>query len=274
MIIEKEINSINDLITFSFPQSCFDASIQRTMLKYVFRGQSNVDYKLKSSLKRNSLGNEAIAEQRLLQNFKKYGQTVEPLITHSIWETLVIAQHHGLPTRLLDWTYSPLVALHFALAQVDTGAKLDTDAAVWAVDLKSMNAQLPDEYRRLIDENNVMAFTLDMLKELNLTLQSYNQDMGNKSVLFFEPPSIDSRIVNQYAILSINSASLDPLDLLFDTQNSEGPDVFKLIIPNGCSRKMVDELQIMGINERVLFPGLDGLASWLKRYYYHRPKDL
>ena len=76
-------------------------------LNYTFRGQNNEEYSLSSSLRRNYGLNARIAEKRLLKNFKKYGVAFNSDIGSSIWKNIVMAQHHGLPTRFLDFSYSP-----------------------------------------------------------------------------------------------------------------------------------------------------------------------
>ena len=94
--------------------SAWNESLGRYRLPYAFRGHPRVDEDLSSSLVRLAAGRPNVArlELHLLRNFRKYayGQTG----ADTIWHWLALGQHRGLPTRLLDWTYSPLVALHFA----------------------------------------------------------------------------------------------------------------------------------------------------------------
>ena len=83
-------------------------------------------------------------------------------------------------------------------------------------------------------------------------------------VVFLEPPSLDERIVNQFALFSIVSTPIEPLD----TWLISHPDVSRrIIIPAALKWEVRDKIDQAGITERMLFPGLDGLAAWLTRYY-------
>ena len=111
-------------------------SLGRFRSTYAFRGQPDVASDLRTSLTR--LGEAT--ENHLLRNFRKYAQR-EVVPGDSVWNWLAVAQHHGLPTRLLDWTYSPYVAMHFATEHIEHYA---LDGVIWCVDYMQTNQLLPD----------------------------------------------------------------------------------------------------------------------------------
>lgn len=264
MIITKELQSIGELIDFSFLEGVNNPNFPNRT-NYTFRGQNREKYDLRSSLKRNSGKRIEYAEKRLLNNFRKYGELLEPKICESVWNTMVIAQHHGIPTRCLDFTISPLVALHFAL----TGNIKQENACVWAINHGLLHEKLlPEKYRNMLNQKNAVSFTVEMLEDMGLTVDKYNEDMKGKCLVFLEPPSIDSRIVNQFSQLALLPNELDPMDDFLDGLSIDKA-VYRFIIPEDKISFFRKQLDKMNITERLLFPGLDGLASYLKRRYQY-----
>ncbi len=237
------------------------ASIGRFRSNYVYRGLSDKDYPLDTVLMRLG-GKYWQLESHLVRNFIKY-TGVDPS-AHSIWSWLSIARHHGLPTRLLDWTYSPLVAMHFATSNID---KYNSDGVIWCVDYIEMHKFLPERFKRLLREENADIFTTVMLGKIYSKLDDLPK-MSGKFALFFEPPSMDERIINQFALHSVTSSPELHLEEILKIH----PELFKrVIIPKEIKWEIRDKLDQSNIHERVLFPGLDGLSMWLTRYY--RSKD-
>ena len=112
---EVRVGSWSELHERLFEDS-WNPAIQRFRSQYAFRGLSDADYRLRTTLMRLG-GPYTRLEAHLLRNFRKYAHR-NVTQGDSVWNWLSVAQHHGLPTRMLDWTYSPLVALHFATSNL------------------------------------------------------------------------------------------------------------------------------------------------------------
>jgi hypothetical protein len=179
----------------------------------------------------------------------------------SVWNWLAVAQHHGLPTRLLDWSFSPYVALHFATQSIDA---YDCDGLIWALDYVGCKAHLPETLKKILAEEDASVFTAEMLSLSAATLDAFDHISDDPFVLFFEPPSLDDRIVNQHALFSLMSS---PTARLEEWLHRHAGLARRMIIPAALKWEIRDRLDQANITERVLFPGLDGLSRWLKRYY-------
>jgi hypothetical protein len=243
----------------------WNPALGRYRLPYAFRGHARADEDLSSSLVRLAAGRDvARLELHLLRNFRKYAHS--EVGARSIWDWLALAQHRGLPTRLLDWTYSPFVALHFATANL---ARMEEDGAVWAFNFVEANRRLPARLKRMLDKEGSDTATVDMLSAFG-SLAEFDR-LGRRSpfVIFMEPPSIDPRIVNQFALFSLMASPTARLDDWL----ADSPELARrIVIPAEMKWEIRDKLDQANINERVLFPGLDGLSRWLTRYYWPKPQ--
>ena len=256
-----------DIRVLSWSELCerlYDNSWQpdlgRFRSNYAFRGVSDKSYDLKTSFLRRCVELSHL-EYHLLRNFSKYAQIETADTRYTDWRWMVIAQHHGLPTRLLDWTYSPFVALHFATENVD---HYHCDGAIWCVDYVAINNMLPKRIKDVLEVVGANAFTLEMLERALPDIQSYERLGKGDQVLFFEPPSMNARIVNQFAFFSVMSDPTARMDVWLQAH----PDLYeRIIIPRELKWEVRDKLDQANITERILFPGLDGLASWLTRHY-------
>jgi hypothetical protein len=240
----------------------WNEKIGRFRSRFAFRGLSCADYRLETTLMRLG-GDYTKLERHLLRNFRKYAHR-SVVERDSLWHWLSVAQHFGLPTRILDWTYSPFIAMHFATANIE---KFDQDGVIWAVNYVKAHELLPQFLRDRLEEEGANVMTLQLMSESINSLKALDElaaRPGEKAVIFFEPPSIDDRIVNQFAFCSVIS---DPALALDDWLRNQPELARKIIIPAPLKWEIRDKLDQANINERVLFPGLDGLSHWLKRHY-------
>jgi hypothetical protein len=229
---------------------------------YAFRGRADAAEDLRTSLIR--LGGDARSlEGYLLRNFRRYARGGD-VPFDSVWDWLALGQHHGLPTRLLDWTYSPYVALHFATANLES---YDADGVVWCLDYVRTHEQLPDVLGDVLKHEGANVFTPELLARAAPGLRELDGLADQPFCLFLEPPSLDERIVNQYALFCLLSGATAVLDDWLTDRLDLGS---KIVIPAELKWEVRDKLDQANITERVLFPGLDGLSAWLTRYYLPR----
>ena len=266
MIKEVKLNTVADVLELMLEQQ-FDDSIQRYRSSYLYRGVPNSSYHLVTSLKRNCKHKQFELENCILRNFAKYAENEDPRISESVWRKLIIGQHHGLPTRMLDWTYSPLVGLHFATSGEDMSNMEKHDGVVWRINIEEQNALLPKEYQQVLNDERAYLFTIDMIERVAKSLEEYDSDMNGNSFILMEPPSIDQRIISQYSYFSIIPKGMDDIEQFLDHNTV---DTVKYVIDKSIRWNVRDMLDQMNLNERTVYPGLDGLSAWLKRHYYVR----
>jgi FRG domain len=242
-------------------EGSWNDDLQRFRSPFAFRGLARRNHTLSSTLVRLGRGHGDVRrlELALLRNFRKYAHA-EAVGTDSVWHWLALGQHRGLPTRLLDWTYSPLVALHFA---TEDPADYDQDGVVWCVDFVEANKRLPRRLRRILQDEGSDTFTVEMLAPFK-TLRDFDALAREPFLVFVEPPSVDRRILNQLALFALMSSPRATMD---DWLRRHPELCHQVVVPASLKWEIRDKLDQANVNERVLFPGLDGLSRWLTRYY-------
>ena len=224
-----------------------------------FRGEPGASHSLQPSIGRahHFLGKSLIftprQERNLLHRFRRHAYEFFHRVP-SDWESLFLARHYGMPTRLLDWTSNPLVALHFAscferdLTEYpdDRGAaqriRVNVDGSVWAIQ------------RRGNEDGDLDVFGKTPPLEVK----------GIKLVYPFYPTR---RMTAQSGIFTIHG---DPWANVVKCARKRFPekdlDIRRLkrwLIPHRHKASIVVALERMAINSRTLFPDLDGLAKGL-----------
>jgi hypothetical protein len=262
-INEVVVHSLGDLIDKVTPAEP-DPRSGRRRDSGVYRGDSDARRPLLTSL--DKLGgartphSKADLEEHILRNFIRYSRPhlAQPPVNE--WEVLVTAQHHGLPTRLLDWTYSPLVAAHFATLNPER----ECDRAVWRLDWQRVHRcfGLPELALLIQDLEGMLG------GERPLTPWAlFSQPPDAKPfACMLEPPSLNPRIVAQSATFTLCSDKRQSFDRFLE-QHGLGSALTKFIIPAKETARFRDQLDLVDVDERRLFPDLDGVAAEMRRYY-------
>lgn len=255
---EITINNWDELQQTIF-DGVWEPDIMRYRSDFVYHGIGSKEFDLIPKLNRFCSHNLEL-EAPINRNFEKYAYA-ELQGYHSFWQVLACAEHHGLPTRLLDWTYSPLVAAHFATDEID---KYDTDGSIWCVNFSRLHEFLPAFMKEIIKNSHSTCFTIDMLDQCCTNLDELKAIAPEPFVLFFEPASMIDRIVNQYALFSIVS---DPKVSLASLLPDDPEICYRIIIPKEVKLEIRDKLDYINISERLIYPGLDGICKWITRRY-------
>lgn len=266
MIQEIVISTMSDLFEMISEQE-YRVDLGRHRNLFIYRGEPDASFTLSTSLRRHCKDKSAVLEPPMLLNFTKYAILQEPSIQDSIWNQMILGQHHGLPTRLLDWSFSPIIALHFATTENDLEMMDAHDAVIWRIDIHELHNMLPEKYRSIIQKYNTTVFSVSMIREICDSLEQYDADMQDRSMVIIEPPSLDPRIVNQYSFFSIIPDKMVDIAGFLDKRTEL---TCRFIIKKELRWRIRDMLDHQNITERIVYPGLDGLSHWLGRHYFVR----
>ena len=258
------IHSLGQLIDCVTPNEP-DPVTGRRRDRGVYRGDSDAAHPLLTSLDR--LGGvhpphtKADLEEHILRNFVRYSRPYVGGEAVNDWEHLVAAQHHGVPTRLLDWTYSPLIASFFATRPCDDGE--ERDRAVWRLDWQAVHEAFG------LPGLSLLITDLDQLFAKAGHFSPWDLMRGRADRPFaclLEPSSLDQRIVVQSAVFTLCSEKSRSFDRFLE-EHGLARALTKFILPRREVARFRDQLDLVGMDERRLLPDLDGVAAAIRRYY-------
>lgn len=258
-----ELNTMDEVLKLAADQP-FDSTNKRNRGYYLYRGLPNDAFELKTSLQRNCGDLSKSLEPKILANFSKYTAMEADVETDTVWKRMLLGQHHGLPTRLLDWTHSPFIAMHFATSS-DMNTLNQNNCVIWRIDIKELHDKLPQRFKDVIAEEGTIVFSVEMLNKAAGSIEEYDRQMGDKAMVIMEPPSMDPRIVNQYAFFSVVPGDVTSIEEFLDKYTEK---TVKYIINKDLKWRIRDFLDEANISERTVYPGLDGICKWLARHYY------
>ncbi len=264
MIKEVRITTLEQLMPMLSEQE-YREDLKRNRSAYLYRGLPDVRYKMYTSLSRNCKQMQKELEPAILANFAKYAVNDEPDITRSVWRQMILGQHYGLPTRLLDWSHSVLIGLHFATTEECLEEMNRHDCVVWRIDINEMYSLLPANYQKIVNRNQTTIFSVNMLDEAAGSLEQYDLDMGKDAMIIIEPPSMNDRIVNQYSFFSLVPMAMTDIEGFL---NEKTNNTVKYVIDKDLRWRVRDMLDQLNISERVVYPGLGGLSKWIARHYF------
>ena len=220
-------------------------------------------------------------EQRILQHFR---QEAAAYVTQQrdesdIW-WVELAQHYGVPTRFLDWSENPLVALYFACENNSQ----QEDAVVWMLNRLNYNRYIKaqDSAYDFIEDEGARREAISTLIGLTECEGGACKLSPLRLPFLYSPYLFDGRMAAQSSWFMVWGNNMRPFQQMVDEQNymklpgeacslcagDESDDfLFQFIIPACAKQQIVRELDMLGINGKALFPGLDGVGKHIERIY-------
>ena len=268
-----EVRSLGELVDRLTPEAP-DPRTGRRRDSGIYRGSGDAGWPLLTSLDR--LGGihpphtKCGLEEHILRNFVRYSRPYFQTPRND-WELLIAAQHHGLPTRLLDWTYSPLVAAHFATLgrreggrRHERGERSLTDRAVWRLDWQRVHRHFGLPPLALLTDD------LDALYGRGAGFTPWRvMAEGHHMPAFacmLEPPTLDARIAAQSAVFTLCNDTSRSFDA-FLAEHDLADALTRFVVPAEEVERLRDQLDLVTVDERRIFPDLDGVAARMRRYY-------
>lgn len=219
--------------------------------RWVYRGHGNVAYQLRPGIGRGSRY-DAAHERWIIQEFSRRASEFTDTAKLTEWDRLALAQHHGLPTRLLDWTTNPLIAAFFAIERHQPPQRRQPG------DVGEILTQ-PTAPSEGSDDAHIVAF--QVTAHVSVDTPRYQDPFSLDAVGFFVPRALTTRITNQGGLFSVHPRPDQPwVEPLEDEEN-----VFT--IPGEVRGFFQEKLFYLGIDHQHIRGGLDGLCARLEWQY-------
>ncbi|MBY8877380.1 FRG domain-containing protein [Streptomyces sp. PLK6-54] len=223
-----------------------------------FRGHSDFTWGLTPGLHRWPKG--AYHERELVRDFAIHSPRFLDHAPASGLGRLAVMQHYGMPTRLLDWTESYLVALWFAVEGPGHGG----DAALWAMRPAYLN-------RETLGEHSIPPEGDSRLRDHVLPdPETRIRTVRASRPAAFRPVRTSARIVAQRGTFTVHGADQRPLDVILEELHgtaTKGMQAAKLRIPADSRHEILTELRFAGITDSTVFPELSGISREIFRRY-------
>lgn len=218
-----------------------------------YRGQPDSRWNLSPGIHRPPYSK--VSEHRYRHDFRLRALPfLGEATTHpaSEWDWYFLMQHHGIPTRLLDWSESALVALYFAVGRPPD----ETDGAVWVLMPRAVNRELArvGDFIPIYSDQIVAPYLGQMWDE---------SQIGPEHPIAIDPPYNSRRLAAQRGKFTVHGSSQKNLDAYPELNGN----LHRIDIPRAAKARLRRQLFAAGITESVLFPGLDGLSREIRDAY-------
>lgn len=199
---------------------------------WVYRGQSDASWALVPKIGRPPYSLDKEAEQKAFDFWVR--ECAHSLDSHknSPIELLAMGQHHGLATRLLDWSYSPLSAAYFASIN-----NIETDAVLY-------------------------------MYKTNQEIDNHSDPFKITGTPLYKPGTIGQRIISQQGLFTVHSQP--EYSMLDHLQPND--KLVKIVINKNYAADLAFDLDRYGVNTMTMFPDLDGVAQYIDWAISHRIK--